>query len=80
MVLYIEIDQQAILVNSSTGNRPAACDMRLYDLSGSLVLQTTTAGNSAQLNVSNLSDGTYFLHLNDGINSMPEIKQILIKH
>ena len=82
-ILYIDVDQQAILANSPAGslvNKNPVCEFRLFSLMGVIVLQSTSSSNKVQLNVSNLPDGIYFLHLYDGISGMPEIKQVVIKH
>ena len=79
-VLYVDIDQQAIRANSPAGSKIAACEIRLYNILGVLVLQTTSNSNKEQLNVSHLPDGMYFIHLYDGVNSTPEVITIVIKH
>ena len=81
-VLYIDIDHQAILAKYAarkTANNPTY-NIRLYNTSGTLVIQTITSNNKTQLNTSKIPDGIYFIHLFDGIDSNPEVKQILIRH
>jgi len=66
-----------------TGNQQttgSAFDIRLYDGQGNLLRQTTTKGDKVQFNVSNLPNGIYFLHVNDGVIEKPEIRQIIIEH
>ncbi|MDR2928302.1 MAG: T9SS type A sorting domain-containing protein [Cytophagaceae bacterium] len=58
----------------------AASDIRLYDSYGVLLRQQKTGGGTVQLNVSNLPNGLYYLHIYDGINKMPEVRQIMVKH
>ena len=55
-------------------------DIRLYDGMGNLVRNTTTKSDKMQLNVSGLPNGTYYLHVYDGISGKPEIKQIVVQH
>jgi len=54
--------------------------VHLYDGQGNLLRQTTTKGGVVQFNVSNLPNGIYYLHIYDGVNSIPEIQQILVEH
>jgi len=43
--------------------------------------QTSAKKNGkVQFNVANLPDGTYFLHIYDGINAQPNMQQIIINH
>lgn len=74
-VLYIEINNSARGLNGNP-----AYNIRLYSMLGSMVLSTTTQNNTVQLNISNLPNGIYFLHVFDGVNSVPAIKQIAINH
>jgi hypothetical protein len=56
-------------------------DIRLYSVFGSQLRQTNTNSSTVgQLNVSNLPDGIYFLHIYDGVNSTPEVHRIIVKH
>jgi hypothetical protein len=55
-------------------------DVRLLDAQGNLLRQQTTKGGTVELNVSNLPDGVYYLHIYDGVNSAPEMQQILVQH
>ena len=80
-ILYIDIDQQAIMANNqgrSSGGKMPVCEFHLYSVMGVPVIRTSSSSNSVQLNVSNIPDGMYFLHLYDGFNHNPEIKTILI--
>jgi hypothetical protein len=70
-VLYIEIDRQT--------NSPA-CELNIYSLHGSKAFQTATNGNKAEINVSVLQNGIYFLHLHDISSGKQDIKKIMIKH
>ena len=82
-ILFINIDQQAILAKYAAAGRSAivpTCEIRLYNIMGVQVYQTATNGAKVQINVSNLHSGIYFIHLYDGISAAPEVKSIVIKH
>ena len=55
-------------------------DIRLYDGQGNLLRQAVNKGGTVQFNVSALPDGIYYLHIYDGINSTPEMQQIVVQH
>ena len=55
-------------------------DVRLYDGQGNLQRQTSNKGGTIQFNVSSLPDGIYYLHIYDGVNSTPEMQQIVVQH
>jgi len=83
-ILYIDVDQQAIIDSQSTGssvNKNPICEFRLYSMTGAMVLQTTSGNSRVQLNVSSFPNGMYYLHLYDNVTSgNPEIKAVIIKH
>jgi len=54
-------------------------EFRLYNNQGNLLRQAKTKSDNVQFNVSNLPYGIYYLHIYDGINSTPEIQQIIIE-
>ena len=68
---------------ATTGGQPLkdpVFDLRLYDGQGNLLRQTKTMDGKVQFNVSSLPDGTYYLHVYDGVNTKPDIKLIMVKH
>ena len=76
-ILTIEINVQAV-ANSKINPQ---FDVRLYDMQGNLQRNTTTTkAGTVQLNVTNLPDGNYFLHIYDGVDATPFMKQIVVKH
>jgi len=92
-LLNIEIDNEAVnLVQSmnkafydgklfkTTSTSIPAYDIHLYDWQGNLLGQQKIKDGSAQFNVANLPIGIYYLHVYDGINDNPEIKQIVVEH
>jgi len=77
-ILNIEILAEVDAMLRTKGN--PNYDIRLYNSMGSLVRQTTTRSANMQFNVSHLPNGTYYLHIYNGINEKPEIKQIIVQH
>ena len=80
--LTIDIDtavKQTITDAKAIKTAPAY-DVRLYDGQGNIVRQQSTKGGTVQFNVSALPDGIYYLHIYDGVNSTPEIQQIMVQH
>ena len=43
-------------------------------------VKATSKGGSVQFDVSHLHNGTYYLHVYDGVSDKPEIRQIIVKH
>jgi hypothetical protein len=70
-ILNIEIEYESTDINY---------DIMLYDSNGNMRRQQQTQGGIVQFDVSNLPNGTYYLHIYDGINEMPEMRQIVIEH
>ena len=76
-ILYVEIDTDT----DARAQSITAFDIRLYNEQGNLLRQTTTARDSkAEFNLSNLPNGTYYLHVYDGISKTPEKRQIIVEH
>ena len=64
----------------NTNSTSATFEIRLYDSNGKLMQQKKVKPGKAQLNISHLHNGNYFLHIYDGVNGIPEINQIVVKH
>ena len=82
-ILSVDIDQQVILAKYAAAGKTAitpTCEISLFSLMGVQVYKTATNGNKVQIDVSNLPDGNYFVHLFDGISAFPEVMQIIVKH
>ena len=81
-ILYIEIDVDAATQTSGiqSNKTKLVFDVRLYDGKNNLLLQQKTKGGTVEFNVSNLPDGIYYLHIYDGVNSKPEMQQIVVEH
>ena len=77
-VLYIDLDVMPANVGTQTGN--LTYDIRLYNSQGVMVRKLSSQGGMEQFNVSNLPDGTYFLHIYDEVNSTPYTQRIIVKH
>jgi len=43
------------------------------------VQQVKTKSITAQFNVNNLPDGVYYLHIYNGIDEKPQVKQIVVQ-
>jgi len=80
-ILNIEIDAVAAQEMLPTSVRSSlSFDIRLLDIQGNLLRQATSKGGLTEFNVAALPNGTYYLHIYDGINGTPEIQQILVEH
>jgi len=75
-VLFVDLDQ----LSDASSNSRVTYDLRLYDGWGNLTNKATAKGGVVQLNVSNLSDGMYFLHILDGVSAKPDIFKVIVKH
>lgn len=77
-ILTVEIDEKNAQLQAKSLN--IKYDIRLYDVFGALYRQTTTKGGKVQLDVSNLPNGFYYLHIYDGVNDKPDMQTIVVKH
>jgi hypothetical protein len=67
--------------NTLTAKKRAfALDVKLYDYFGTLRHSAASTGETLLLNVSELPNGIYFLHVHDGITNEPEVKRIIVSH
>lgn len=71
-------DNQPILLKSIPND--ITYHIRLYNSLGCLARQTSTKGGQVQLDISNLLNGFYYLHIITAGNEKPEIHKIIIKH
>jgi len=81
-ILYIDIEQYMIENANVVGRSQQTpnYDIRLYDGQGNLLRQTFAQDGSVQFNVSNLSNGVYYLHIYNGVRKTPEMQQIIVQH
>jgi hypothetical protein len=89
-ILNIEFEQEkdiqslgasGTIVSSSgmKGTEPVH-EVRLYDWQGQLQRQATTRSGKAELNVSGLPDGIYYLHVYSEESDKPDTRKIVVKH
>jgi hypothetical protein len=81
-ILYIEIDALAHssdLQARSLNSKPVYT-IRLLDGQGNTVQNLQSKTGSEQLNVSNLSNGIYYLIVFDDLGSTPVVRSIIVKH
>ena len=79
--LNIEIDAEAAQALLPTETRSSLTfDVRLIDGQGAILRQQKTKGGTVQFNVANLMDGFYYVHVYDGVNQTPEMRQVMIEH
>ena len=77
-ILNIEVGTSS---NVNTKGTILNYDIRLYDSFGNILKQTGNIGSgTAQISVSNVPDGIYYLHIYDGVSSTPENLKIIVKH
>ena len=74
-ILNIEVGTQA-----RSQPQESTYDIRLHDAQGNILRQAETKGGNVEFNVSNLLNGIYYLHIYDGINEIPEMRQIIVEH
>jgi hypothetical protein len=81
-ILHVDIQTSAATQNRSVApQQPAATyDIRLYNGQGVIVRQATSKAGNLEINVSNLPNGFYYLHIYDGLNDKPEVQQIIVRH
>ena len=79
-ILNIEIDDAAYTQNLQTRSVYAAptYDIRLYDIQGILLRQTSSKGGNVQFDLSNLPVGVYYLLINDWVCN-PVTRQIVVE-
>jgi Zn-dependent metalloprotease len=85
-ILNIEIDETAVseMQAAAAGDRQLKLkrdntfDIRLYDGQGNLLRQKKISGGRTEFNVSGLPSGIYYLHVYDGLNDVPEMRQIVV--
>ncbi|MDR2138368.1 MAG: T9SS type A sorting domain-containing protein [Tannerella sp.] len=77
--MNVEIDASASQASGAVSQ--PVFDILLTNLTGTRMLRTTGRGNDiTQLNVSNIPNGIYVLHVYDGTGTKPETQRIVISH
>ena len=84
-ILNIEIKDEtivAIKAQAAIQNKTINTDfdIHLYDGFGNIQRKATAKGGKVEFNVTNLPNGFYYLHIYDGVNEKPEMRQIVVKH
>ena len=81
LIQQIDLTQQkATDVSKSRTVSNAAYDIRLYDGMGNIVRrQQQVKSGKVQFDVSRLPEGTYYLHVYDGIRKEPHMHQIVVE-
>ena len=79
-ILTVEIDASSAQNAGMQSKYDSVYDLRLYDGQGNLMRQASSKGGAVEFNVANLPEGIYYLHVYDGVNSVPEMLQILVEH
>jgi hypothetical protein len=69
-ILYVDLE------NKTSGSY----DIRLYNSLGSICRQAKATDGTVEINVSNLPDGVYFLHICNSSTSKPETHKIIVRH
>ena len=68
-----------VLFDYEEGARMHTYNVRIYDSSGNRVRQAISESESIEFDLSNLPDGTYYLHICNGIDE-PVIQPIVVKN
>jgi hypothetical protein len=74
------LQSNASVSGANASAKPFRLDVKLYDVNGTLYRQATSAGELVTLDVSNLRNGIYVLHVSDGIAAKPEVHKIIVAH
>ena len=83
-ILTIELDaafveMTRIFQPTARRNQEPTFDVRLYDRLGNMLRHATTKGEAVHFNVYGLPVGMYYVHIYDGTNEKPKIKQIVVE-
>jgi len=83
-LLSIDLDlSRKITTGTALSNQPLPdfiYDIRLYDGFGNIVRRQQQAkSGTIEFNVSTLPEGTYYLHIYDGVSKTPQMHQIIVK-
>ena len=79
--LYVEIDVTAHVHGFQTKSKVSPTyEVFLYDRTGNMVRQQKTKDGKVEFNVSNLTNGIYYLIIFDDLGSTPATRQIVVEH
>ncbi|MDR1523879.1 MAG: T9SS type A sorting domain-containing protein [Tannerella sp.] len=80
-LLNIELDENVIekLMESGLAKGKIDIDIRLYTHSGVLVRNLISSNKKMQLDVSNLPNGVYFLHVSSVLTQNPDVITVIVR-
>jgi len=80
--LYVEIDAAAHVkdLQSKSARTTPTYEIFLYDRLGDMVRQQKTKDGRVEFNISNLTNGVYYLLVFDELGSTPATRQIVVEH
>jgi hypothetical protein len=85
-VLFIDVGQHAKTRISCTHTHSCSCaqqdityDIRLLNAQGVVMRQQRAKSGTIEFNVTNLPEGTYYLHIHDGVSRQPRMHQIVVE-
>lgn len=82
--LFIEIDNPEENILSSFSALPSSAesiyDIRLFNIQGTLLRSLKSSGGQTSVDVSNLPNGNYFLHIYKDSETIPVTHKIVIRH
>jgi predicted Zn-dependent protease len=73
-------EAKASLRSSGSAKKSFLLNIKLLDISGGVVHQTTSTSENITIDVSRLKNGMYLLHVLDGISNEPEVHKIMVQH
>jgi len=85
-VLFVDVGQQTKSRISCNHTHSCSCsppdityDIRLLDAQGIVVRQQQAKTGTVEFNVFNLPEGTYYLHIYDGVSKQPYMYQVIVE-
>jgi hypothetical protein len=79
-ILIVDLDVFAATNPTLYSGALILFEAHLYDRNGNRLLQQKAGRGIIQFDVSNFPNGLYFLHIYDGVNSVPVTEKILVHH
>ena len=81
-VINIEFDLGLLKagINEGIKTKKSSFTIRMYSIIGVLVKEAYSSGENVRIDTSSLQNGTYIIHVYDGINEHPSVERLLIKH
>lgn len=77
--IEFDMDEFNSQINEKVYAKAPTFDIRLYSILGVMVKQARSSGENVQLDVSALPNGSYVVHVYDGISDTPQTKMIQIQ-